>query len=401
MFKRSPFKIKKGQFYYRGQPYLLAAGLSDGIPAFPAELILQHEHIETKINLIRGMCPLKGPEFDQLILPVIKLVVRHMHLLPATEAYHNREAMGLLKHSLDTAYRAQIRAKSEKWDDGLAVHWQVAAMLAGFLKDIGVAYENLWVQRSSDGYLWDCKEPLADWLSDSAAQSYHLCWKVGRVAKHDQLNQSLSRAEEIISSQLQEFLAPVWKDFCTALDVQGSRNLNKLQKFLNQANWASVSRSIAAYSDAALSLGSIPPAWFQCLSMIEMLVLSGVLSVNQPDSAVFITHELGVMLDLYHISERSKKSGVPAQISQQLRFSSEVRKALGVMDKLIPWEKPGGETVYYWDINLHLEVEGEQVKVNCQAIRLNRMAGKMFFVDMYQPVKVEINLLSSKRKSVV
>lgn len=401
MFKRSPFKIKKGQFYYRGQPYLLEAGLSDGIPAFPAELILQHEHIETKINLIRGMCPLKGPEFDELILPVIKLAVRHMHLLPATEAYHNREAMGLLKHSLDTAYRAQIRAKSEKWDDGLAVHWQIAAMLAGLLKDIGVAYENLWVQRINDGYVWDCKEPLADWLSDSATQSYNVCWRVGRVVKHDQLSQSLQLAETIISEQLQGFLEPVWQGFCVALSAQGSRNLNKLQKIINQANWGSVARSIAAYSDAALSLGSMPPAWFQYLSMIEMLVLSGVLSVNQPDSAVFITHELGVMLDLYQISERSKKSGVPAQISQQLRFSSVIHQALKVMNKLVPWEKPCGQVVDYWNINLHLEFEGEQVTVNCKAIRLNGMAGKIFSVDMYQPVNVEINLLSSKRKSVV
>ncbi|MDY0208164.1 MAG: TraI domain-containing protein [Pseudomonas sp.] len=400
MFKKSPFKIKKNQFYYRGQPYLFTAGLSDGIPAFPAELILQHEHIETKINLIRGMCPLKEPEFDQLILPVIKLAVRHMHLLPATEGYHNREVMGLLKHSLDTAYRAQIRAKSEEWDDGLAVHWQIAAMLAGMLKDIGVAYENLWVQRISDGYVWDCKEPLADWLSDSATQSYNVCWRVGRVVKHDQLSQSLQLAETIISEQLQDFLEPVWQGFCVALSAQGSRNRNKLQKIINQANWGSVARSIAAYSDAALSLGSMPPAWFQYLSMIEILVLSGVLSVNQPDSAVFITHELGVMLDLYKISERSRKSGVPAQISQQLRFSSDVRKALDVMNKLIPWERPCGEAVYYWDINLHLEVEGEQVKVNCKAIRLNRMAGKIFSVDMHQPVNVEVNLLSSKSKGI-
>ena len=269
MFKKSPFKIKKNQFYYRGQPYLFTAGLSEGIPAFPAELILQHEHVATKINLMRGMCPLQELEFDQLILPVIRSAVRHMHLLPATESHHHRESMGLLKHSLDTAYRALIRAKSEQWDEGLAVYWQIAAMLAGLLKDIGVVYENLWVQRISDGNLWDCKEPLADWLSESATESYHLCWIAGRAAKHDQLKQSLPLAKAIISQQLQDFLRPVWKCFCIALDVQSSRNRNTLLKIINQANWDSVTYSIAASSDAVPTLGSMPPAWFQYLSIIK------------------------------------------------------------------------------------------------------------------------------------
>ena len=88
-----------------------------------------------------------------------------MHILPATESHHHSEGMGLLTHSLDSAYRALIRAKTETWDDDLENHWQVAAMQAGLLSDIGVPYENLSVQRSSDGQLWDCKEPLADWLS--------------------------------------------------------------------------------------------------------------------------------------------------------------------------------------------------------------------------------------------
>lgn len=391
MFKKSIFKIEKSQFYYRGQRYLLTAGLPGGIPSFPVALILQHEHIETKINLIRGMCPLKESEFDQLILPVIRLAVRHIHLLPATEAYHNREAMGLLKHSLDTAYRAQIRAKSEGWDDGLVVHWQVAAMLAGLLKDMGVAYENLWVQRISDGYVWDCTEPLADWLSDSATQSYNVCWRVGRVVKHDQLRQSLQLAEAIISQKLKDFLEPVWQEFCVALNVQDSRNQNKLQKIINQANWGSVASSIAAYNDAALSIGSMPPAWFQYLSMIEMLVFSGFLSVNQPDSAVFITHEFGVMLDLYQIAQLSEKGKFPAQVSQQLMSSSEVRRALVAMDKLIPWQKPCGKLVDYWNINLQLEVDGEKVTVNRKVIRPSGVAQSMFSVDMPKPIKVEIN----------
>ena len=57
MFKKSTFKPKKGQFYYRGQLSLLAADFPEGIPAFPAELIFQHEPIKKKIILIRGMYP--------------------------------------------------------------------------------------------------------------------------------------------------------------------------------------------------------------------------------------------------------------------------------------------------------------------------------------------------------
>lgn len=374
-----------------GQPCMLTASLADGILAVPAEFILQHEHIETKINLIRGMCPLQELEFDQWILPVIKSAVRHMHLLPATEAHHHCGAMGLLIHSLNAAYRALVGAKSHAWNDGLTVQWQVAAILAGLLSDIGVPYENLWVQRSSDGQLWGCKEPLADWLSDSETQSYHLCWRVGRPVTHKQLTLSLPLAKVIISPELQSFLAPVWEAFCIALDVQGSKSRNKLQKILNQANLSSVICSIAASCDAALSRGSMPPAWFQYLFIIESLVRSDILTVNLPDSAVFITSELGVMLDLYKISQLSKEGDLPAQYSQQLRSSGQVRQAMADMDKLIPWQKPCGKLVDYWNINLQLEVNGEKVTVNRKVIRLSGVAQSMFSVDMPKPIKVEIN----------
>lgn len=391
MFKKSIFKLKKGQFYYCGQPYLLAAGLPEGIPAFPAELIFQHKPIKKKIILIRGMYPQQAPDFDQQIMPIIKTVVRHMHLLPATESHHHAECMGLLTHSLDVAYRALIRAKTKTWDDELEVQWQVAAMLAGLLSDIGVPYENLWVQRSSDGQRWERKEPLSDWLSDSAIHSYHLSWKVGRVMTHKQLALSLPLAKAIISPELQSFLAPVWKVFCVALGVQGSKSQNKLQKILNQANLSSVTCSIAASCDAALSRGSMPPAWFQYLFIIESLVRSDILTVNLPDSVVFITSELGVMLDLYKISQLSKEGGVPAQYSQQLRSSRQVRQALADMDKLIPRQKPCGKLVDYWNINLQLEVDGEQVTVKRKVVRLSGVAQRMFSVDMPKPVKVEIN----------
>lgn len=103
MFKKSTFKLKKGQFYYRRQLYLLAADLPEGIPAFPAELIFQHERIKKKIILIRGMYPPQAPDFNSLIMPIIRAVVRHMHILPATESHHHAEGMGLLTHSLEVA----------------------------------------------------------------------------------------------------------------------------------------------------------------------------------------------------------------------------------------------------------------------------------------------------------
>lgn len=118
---------------------------------------------------------------------------------------------------------------------------------------------------------------------------------------------------------------------------------------------------------------------------------SDILTVNLPDSAVFITSELGVMLDLYKISQLSKEGDLPAQYSQQLRSSGQVRQAMADMDKLIPWQKPCGKLVDYWNINLQLEVDGEKVTVNRKVIRLSGVAQSMFSVDMPKPIKVEIN----------
>ena len=389
MLKKNNFTIKNHQFVFREQPYLLSSRVSDGIPAFPAELILQHENVKTKIMVIRGLCPLENSDFEYLIMPVIRSVVRHMHLLPATEAHHHREMMGLLTHSLDVAHGALVGAKSQEWDDGLAECWQVAAMLSGLLSDIGVPYENILVQRGSDGEQWDCTEPLADWLSDSLTTNYYLSWRVGRAVTHKELKLSVQLAQQIISPELQSFLAPVWEDFCIAIDEQKTRHRNTLQKILNQANTKSVAYNIAISCDAELTRGSMPPIWFNYLSAIVALVHSEDLTINRPDSTVFITKNFGVMLDLYSISKLSKTSSLPAQYSQQLKSSGEIRQALADMDKLIPWQKQSGELLDYWSVNLHLEADGESVTVNRKLIRLSTAAQKIFEHTIPEIIKMK------------
>ncbi|NLD01206.1 MAG: hypothetical protein GX673_10595 [Gammaproteobacteria bacterium] len=378
MSKKSDFTIKNDQFIFREQPYLLTSRVTDGILAFPAKLILQHQQVKTKIMLIRGLCPLQASDFEHLIMPVIHSVVRHMHLLPATEAHHHREMMGLLTHSLDVAHGALVGAKSQEWDDGFAECWQVAAMLAGLLSDIGVPYENILVQRGSDGEQWDRTESLADWLSAGVTTDYSLSWVVGRAVTHKELKLSVQLAQQIISPELQSFLAPVWKGFCIAIDEQKTRNRNTLQKILNQANTKSVAYNIAASCDAELIYGSTPPIWFNYLSAIVALVHTGNLTVNQSDSTVFITENFGVMLDLYNISELNNERPFPAQYSQQLRSSSRVRQALADSDKLIRWQKQSGELMDYWSVNLRLEAEGESVTVKRKLIRLSTAAQKIF-----------------------
>lgn len=389
MSKKNSFRIEGDQFIFREQPYLLSSRMADGIPAFAAELILQHEQVKTKIMFIRGLCPLQASDFERLIMPVIHSVVRHMHLLPATEAHHHCGPMGLLTHSLDVAHRALVAAKSHEWDDGFAECWQVAAMLAGLLSDIGVPYENILVQRGSDGEQWDRTEPLADWLGDSLTTNYYLSWQPGRVMRHKQLTQSLPMAKTVISPELQCYLAPVWEGFCIAIDVQGSRNKNTLQKILNQANWNSVVCNVAVSCDAELTRGSMPPIWFNYLSAIVALVHSEDLTVNRPDSTVFITKNFGVMLDLYSISKLSKTSSFPAQYSQELKSSGEIRQALADMDKLIPWQKQSGELLDYWSVNLHLEADGESVTVNRKLIRLSTAAQKIFEHTIPEIIKMK------------
>lgn len=397
MSKKNSFRIEGDQFIFREQPYLLSSRMADGIPAFAAELILQHEQVKTKIMFIRGLCPLQASDFERLIMPVIHSVVRHMHLLPATEAHHHCGPMGLLTHSLDVAHRALVAAKSHEWDEGFAECWQVAAMLSGLLSDIGVPYENILVQRGSDGEQWDRTESLADWLSAGVAAYYSLSWQPGRVMRHKQLTQSLPMAKTVISPELQCYLAPVWEAFCIAIDVQASRNKNTLQKILNQANWNSVVCNVAISCDAELSLGSMPPLWFNYLSMIVTLVQSKHLTVNLPNSTVFITREFGVMLDLYGISELSRSRSFPAQFSQQLRSSSKIRQALADTDKLIHWQKPCGELLSYWNISLHLKVDGEAVTVNRKLIRLSTVAQSLFTAAIPEIVKIETTVTGKQR----
>lgn len=224
-------------------------------------------------------------------------------------------------------------------------------------------------------------------MASSGTTNYYLSWRVGRAVTHRELKGTVQLVEKIVSSELQCFLAPVWEQFCIAIGERKARNRNTLQKILNQANTNSVAYNMAVSCDAGLTHGSMPPIWFNYLSAIVALVHSEVLTVNLPDSTVFITENFGVMLDLYGISKLSKTRFFPAQYSQQLRSSSEVRQALEDMDKLIPWQKKSGELLDYWSVNLHLEVDGEPVTVHRKLIRLSAAAQKAFEVSLPEDVK--------------
>lgn len=95
-------------------------------------------------------------------------------------------------------------------------------------------------------------------------------------------------------------------------------------------------------------------------------------------------------MDLYNISKLSKEAVFPAQYSQQFRSSTRVREAFSEMDKLINWQKSCGEEMYYWDVSLELELDGESVIVNRKLNRLSRVARNMFLVDMPQIQKVKL-----------
>lgn len=355
-------------------------GVSAGIQHVPAELIYQQQPVALQICLIRGLCPLSDSDFDMFCGPLVRAVVQNVHLVPATEAHHYRGQMGLLLHSLDTARRALIGAKAETETWGTnsekpdPVIYQVAAFVAGFLQDIATPYASFWVQSEESGQCWDHAKSLVGWLEHHGVSRYHIAWKPMRQDAHQQ--KSLEVAETLLHDELRQYLTPIWGLFTAAFSYPRKRSRG-LAKIISRANQESISQNLACYNELRLSEGSLPPCGYQFLLWMDAHVKNGDWTVNQLESNIFITKNLGVCIDLPGLCS-SNHHHAPGEFPPLPRSSRGVRRHLEdiSMIRFRRVERNGvSESLSYWKVQFSLVVDGEIVLHQRKVLRLRDRFG--------------------------
>ncbi|MTJ93990.1 MAG: hypothetical protein F8N36_14200 [Desulfovibrio sp.] len=162
-----------------------------GLPAASVDRLLRDQ--TDILRLLRSDIALGNGEYERLIMPVIRKYTEFVHLLPASENNHHREAGGLLRHGFEVAHYAARRANGEVWDVGMyperrqarGVAWVILAGVAGLLHDIGKVSSDIAVTTESGHCEWNPnKQSLLAWARDIQTERYFLRWKPFRKGRH-------------------------------------------------------------------------------------------------------------------------------------------------------------------------------------------------------------------------
>lgn len=182
-----------------------------GIPLCSIERLLDDQ--SDILRLLRYEIPLSGSEYEHIFDPVIRRYAEYVHLLPASEAHHHRDAGGLLRHGFEVAQMAARFSKGCMWDarlypeDRLArsKSWKMCAAVAGLLHDIGKIDSDIAVVTEDGKNIWNPAEgTLFKWGKAYEVERYFIRFKPKRYGFHTELYHGL--AEYIIRGPFYRWL---------------------------------------------------------------------------------------------------------------------------------------------------------------------------------------------------
>lgn len=356
-----PHLGKDGITYADGQPYPGEGNFEKGIPVFAVDDILNSKKVQVRIErLFRGMA-LTQEQFDSLVLPVIRNFIRHVHYLPASERHHHSHPTGLLEHSLEVAHFALNIARARIFGTGYTprqrrdneVRWQLAAMLAGLMHDVGKPYSDYSIVDNQNNQ-WNRAEPLSDWLEKNNAQRYFIRWALERHRAHESaagvpffscMTPEMHSHLVLHDSHIRDELVRVVTNYSAKC---------QLAEIVRKADMSSVNKNLSTHSETKSESSSTPPGVY-IFNTIKSLLVNGNWKINTPGPGGYVWNiqEQVVLIDL----ERGSKSfsaevrrlglvGVPQQIGSILQELSD-------RGYILPLVEEHG-TSYFWEYEVTL-----------------------------------------------
>lgn len=173
---RDLYSIEQNTPVHRYPPF------DTGFPADDPELLIKSQLV--LIDKIMVASGLSSPDFERLIMTVIRNYASYIHLLPATSNEHHRGAGGLFRFGLEVAFYTlqsssgvifSSKDSNEKRRE-LQPKWSYASFIAGLCCELYRPVTTLVVV-DRNGQEWQqLMMPLYTWLTKNKIDRYYIRW---------------------------------------------------------------------------------------------------------------------------------------------------------------------------------------------------------------------------------
>lgn len=266
------------------------------VPTLPFSAVV--EHFAPEIKAYVEVLPLEEEVIDSVIMPVIRNVILHVHLLPASEAHHHCGVGGLLIHSLQTARSVVQLAEQIAPSQDLTPQMRyrlrhlvpVVASLGMLLHDCGKTQDMVVVAEDGQEWMPDAK-PLTLWLEGH--EHYFVYWKPEREHKRHELASLRFAYSRLLTKSAFDYLVEnrgmgLFDSVAEAM-LLGSGSFASLCK-------AAEERSIEAekFEKRSACVAGVQvsvPLVAVILRAMKTLISEGTWLMNAQDSQVFATTE--------------------------------------------------------------------------------------------------------------
>lgn len=270
------------------------------VPALSFEEVV--EHFAPEISSYVGVLPLEETVIDNVVMPVIRNLILHLHLLPASEAHHHSGIGGLLVHSLQTArvavQLADQMAPPQEMTPQMRYRFRhlvpVAVSLGMLLHDCGKTNDMAVVAENGDEWMPDAK-PLTLWLD--AHEHYFVYWRPDREHKRHELASMRFAYSRLLTQEALNYLvenrAMTLFDAVAEAVLLGSGCFAALCKSAEQRSIEDekIEKRNACVAGVQVSV----PLVALILRSIKALIANGEWQINSQEGPIFMTSE-GVFL---------------------------------------------------------------------------------------------------------
>ena len=277
------------------------------------EILSGHRELLHNIDLTTET----GGVFEKRYWPAIERYAGLVHLLPASENDHHRDAGGLLHHGLEVGYYTMALARAGMYgrEYGLRKRegrerWLFACFMAGLCHDLGKVVNDVRVS-ADGGLVWSPDAvKLTKWAAKNQVKKYYVDWQPNRHKVHENLTlgmlgrvltdddrQYISEMDTQLSKQVMLALAPA-----SSADAAPSVRPYNIRGMIQDADSRSVKEDKKkSRTPADLGLERATPMVRHYHDGMQRLFQARKWRINEPGAAAWV---IGPAKDLYLIWPR-------------------------------------------------------------------------------------------------
>lgn len=346
---------------------------SEGIPIHSAEeLLASQKKLVTRIMNMTGYDEQERIRyFEQPLLNYAAFV----NLLSASESHHHAGVGGLLRHGLETGYKAleicnaSHRFATDGWPSENRERekaWRLSAFLAGLFHDAAKPATDIYVTNQKGDCKWlPFKGCIYDWASEHNIDRFYVTWVKGRGYSHESLTPYI--VKDLLGDTL--IYLDAYPDVLNVFTnvLAGREVSHKLQEIILEADNYSV--SLDRTNTLPDNTKMTPYEWY-LMDAIMRLIASQEWLPNVKDSPLWVFED-GVYLswqrackDALALLESEKIPGIPQ--NPEVLADSLIEKGLAFSNTTQEGD------FRYWPMTCDVLVDGDGNNISLNTVRFSK-----------------------------